>query len=96
MKINRHGRAKVLTQQEIQLIFSDDLDKDRDACGELRLPRISHQCSKPVLVQGSRGAGEQGSRGAREQGSRGAGEQGSKGAGEQGSRGEFNVPCSFP
>ncbi|MEH1788671.1 MAG: hypothetical protein V7L23_24565, partial [Nostoc sp.] len=51
---------------------------------------------KPVLVQGSRGAGEQGSRGAGEQGSRGAGEQGSRGAGEQGSRGEFNVPCSFP
>ncbi|MBE9103813.1 site-specific integrase [Nostoc cf. edaphicum LEGE 07299] len=30
MKINRHGRAKVLTQQEIQLIFSDGLDNDRD------------------------------------------------------------------
>jgi integrase/recombinase XerD len=30
MKINRHGRAKVLTQQEIQLIFSNGLDNDRD------------------------------------------------------------------
>ncbi|MHC5720049.1 MAG: tyrosine-type recombinase/integrase, partial [Nostoc sp.] len=30
MKINRHGRAKVLTQSEIQLIFSDGLDNERD------------------------------------------------------------------
>ncbi|WP_375514656.1 tyrosine-type recombinase/integrase [uncultured Nostoc sp.] len=30
MKINRHGRAKVLTQSEIQLIFSDGLDNHRD------------------------------------------------------------------
>ncbi|MBD2527885.1 tyrosine-type recombinase/integrase [Nostoc sp. FACHB-133] len=30
MKINRHGRAKVLTQQEIQLIFSHGLDNNRD------------------------------------------------------------------
>jgi hypothetical protein len=30
MKINRHGRAKILTQQEIQLIFSHGLDNDRD------------------------------------------------------------------
>jgi integrase/recombinase XerD len=30
MKINRHGRAKVLTQQEIQLIFSQGLNNDRD------------------------------------------------------------------
>ena len=30
MKINRHGRAKVLTQPEIQLIFSDGLEDDRD------------------------------------------------------------------
>jgi integrase/recombinase XerD len=30
MKINRHGRAKVLTQQEIQLIFSQGLTNDRD------------------------------------------------------------------
>ncbi len=30
MKINRHGRAKVLSQQEIQLIFSHGLDNDRD------------------------------------------------------------------
>ncbi|MEH2235605.1 tyrosine-type recombinase/integrase [Nostoc sp.] len=34
MKINRQDRAKILTQQEIQLIFSDGLDndRDRDAC----------------------------------------------------------------
>lgn len=30
MKINRHGRAKVLTQQEIQLIFSHGLHNNRD------------------------------------------------------------------
>ncbi|MEH2241386.1 hypothetical protein [Nostoc sp.] len=30
MKINRHGRVKVLTQQEIQLIFSHGLDNNRD------------------------------------------------------------------
>ncbi|HYX16115.1 MAG TPA: hypothetical protein VE944_17450 [Nostoc sp.] len=30
MKINRHEHAKVLTQQEIQLIFSDGLDNDRN------------------------------------------------------------------
>ena len=29
MKINRHGRAKVITQSEIQLIFSHGLDNDR-------------------------------------------------------------------
>jgi integrase/recombinase XerD len=32
MKINRHGRAKVLTQSEIQLIFSHGLDNDRECC----------------------------------------------------------------
>ncbi|MHC5609853.1 MAG: hypothetical protein ACYTXA_02145 [Nostoc sp.] len=36
MKINRHGRAKVLTQQEIQLIFSDGLDNDRDGYARRR------------------------------------------------------------
>ncbi len=40
MKINRHGRAKVLTQQEIQLIFSDGLDNDRD--GYARRRQASH------------------------------------------------------
>lgn len=30
MKINRHGRGKVLTQSEIQLIFSRGLDNHRD------------------------------------------------------------------
>lgn len=30
MKINRHGRSKVLTQEEIQLIFSHGLDNNRD------------------------------------------------------------------
>ena len=30
MKVNRHGRAKVLTQQEIQLIFSSGLHSSRD------------------------------------------------------------------
>ncbi|MEH2210953.1 hypothetical protein [Nostoc sp.] len=30
MKINRHGRAKVLTQSEIQLIFSHGLETAAD------------------------------------------------------------------
>ncbi|MCC5604674.1 tyrosine-type recombinase/integrase [Nostoc favosum] len=30
MKINRHGRAKILTQSEIQLIFATGLRNDRD------------------------------------------------------------------
>jgi integrase/recombinase XerD len=30
MKINRHGRAKVLTQQEIQLVFTQGLQNERD------------------------------------------------------------------
>jgi len=30
MKINRHGRAKILTQTEIQLVFSHGLECDRD------------------------------------------------------------------
>lgn len=44
MKINRHGRAKVLTQQEIQLIFNHGLNNDRDACGGLRLRTIFGVC----------------------------------------------------
>ncbi|MHC5825585.1 MAG: hypothetical protein ACYT04_59485, partial [Nostoc sp.] len=38
MKINRHGGAKVLTQQEIQLIFSHGLENDRDRSDGLRSP----------------------------------------------------------
>jgi integrase/recombinase XerD len=30
VKINRHGKAKVLTQQEIQLLFNEGLPSDRD------------------------------------------------------------------
>ncbi len=30
MKINRHGKAKVLTQDEIQLLFSEGFQSDRD------------------------------------------------------------------
>lgn len=30
MKINRHGKAKILSQSEIQLIFSQGLNNDRD------------------------------------------------------------------
>ncbi|MDZ8030332.1 site-specific integrase [Nostoc sp. DedSLP04] len=44
MKINRHGRAKVLTQQKIQLIFSDGLDNGRDAYGGLRLRALFGVC----------------------------------------------------
>ncbi|WP_292789548.1 hypothetical protein [Nostoc sp. NMS7] len=36
MKINRHGRAKVLTQSEIQLIFSHGLEHDRDGYAHRR------------------------------------------------------------
>jgi integrase/recombinase XerD len=32
MKIDRHGRAKILTQAEIQLLFSEGLENDRDRC----------------------------------------------------------------
>ncbi|MDZ8093578.1 MAG: hypothetical protein RMZ42_16845 [Nostoc sp. DedQUE05] len=44
MKINRHGRARVLTQQEIQLIFSDGLNNGRDAYGGLRLRALFGVC----------------------------------------------------
>jgi integrase/recombinase XerD len=30
MKVNRHGRAKILTQQEIQLVFASGFHKERD------------------------------------------------------------------
>jgi integrase/recombinase XerD len=30
MKINRHGRAKILTQSEIQLVFAQGFDSERD------------------------------------------------------------------
>lgn len=30
MKVNRHGRAKVLTQEEIQLVFTQGLQNERD------------------------------------------------------------------
>ncbi len=30
MKINRHGRAKILTQHEIQLVFAQGFDSERD------------------------------------------------------------------
>jgi integrase/recombinase XerD len=30
VKINRHGRAKILTQQEIQLVFAQGFDSERD------------------------------------------------------------------
>ncbi len=32
MKIDRHGRAKILTQREIQLLFSEGLSTTRDRC----------------------------------------------------------------
>lgn len=32
MKIDRHGRAKILTQVEIQLLFTSGLQKERDRC----------------------------------------------------------------
>jgi integrase/recombinase XerD len=30
MKINRHGRAKILTQQEILQLFAQGFDSERD------------------------------------------------------------------
>ncbi|NER96897.1 MAG: site-specific integrase, partial [Symploca sp. SIO1B1] len=30
MKIDRHGKAKILTQSEIQLLFSEGLQNNRD------------------------------------------------------------------
>jgi hypothetical protein len=30
MKIERHGQAKILAQQEIELLFNDGLQTDRD------------------------------------------------------------------
>lgn len=53
MKIERHGQAKILTQQEIQLLFNEGLQSDRDrvlfgvclytAC------RIAEACSLKVI-----------------------------------------------
>ena len=37
MKIDRHGKAKILTQSEIQLLFSQGLQSDRDSEALLRL-----------------------------------------------------------
>ncbi|MFW9258214.1 hypothetical protein [Nostoc sp. CALU 546] len=34
MKVNRHGRAKILTQQEIQQVFAIGLTNDRDPQGQ--------------------------------------------------------------
>jgi integrase/recombinase XerD len=36
MKIDRHGQAKILTQAEIQLLFSQGLQTDRDSEALLR------------------------------------------------------------
>ncbi|MEH2162146.1 MAG: hypothetical protein V7K38_14150 [Nostoc sp.] len=36
MKVNRHGHAKVLTQQEIQQIFAIGLTNDRDGYARRR------------------------------------------------------------
>ncbi|MEH2198900.1 hypothetical protein [Nostoc sp.] len=44
MKINRHGRAKVLTQSEIQLIFSHGLENDRDRKLKYDICSNIHQC----------------------------------------------------
>jgi integrase/recombinase XerD len=53
MKIERHGQAKILTQQEIELLFNEGLESDRDralfgvclytAC------RIAEACSLKVI-----------------------------------------------
>ncbi|WP_375511177.1 hypothetical protein [uncultured Nostoc sp.] len=41
---NENQSAQFLTQQEIQLIFSDGLDNDRDACGGLRRSTLFGVC----------------------------------------------------
>ncbi|MBD0393930.1 MAG: site-specific integrase, partial [Microcoleus sp. C1-bin4] len=53
MKIERHGQAKILTQQEIELLFNEGLQSDRDralfgvclytAC------RVAEACSLKVI-----------------------------------------------
>ncbi|MHC5728183.1 MAG: hypothetical protein ACYTXY_29515, partial [Nostoc sp.] len=57
MKINRYGRVKVLTQQEIQLIFSHGLENDRDRSDGLRLRpslTIIHSWMSEFRVQRSK------------------------------------------
>src|SRR6476469_7823364 len=53
MKIDRHGRAKILTQSEIQLLFSAGLESPRDrALFGIRLYtacRIAEACSMLTL-----------------------------------------------
>jgi integrase/recombinase XerD len=42
MKIERHGQAKILTQQEIELLFNKDLQTPRDRA----MSSISQEKSK--------------------------------------------------
>ena len=56
MKIDRHGQAKVLTQEEIQLLFSQGLKNNRDRASshENRLQRIDCRMPHPILSRGFR------------------------------------------
>ena len=49
MKIDRHGRAKILTQAEIQLLFSEGFSSERDRClfsvALFSAARINEVCS---------------------------------------------------
>jgi integrase/recombinase XerD len=53
MKIERHGQAKILTQQEIELLFNEGLQTDRDrtlfGVGLYTACRIAGACSLEVI-----------------------------------------------
>ncbi|MEG5233525.1 hypothetical protein QUB77_04465 [Microcoleus sp. AT9b-C3] len=53
MKIEGHGKAKILTQQEIELLFNEGLQSDRDRVlfGVCRYTacRIAEACSLKVI-----------------------------------------------
>ncbi len=51
MKIDRHGQAKILTQSEIQLLFSQGLQNERDAVAALSM--LSHAGKGGELGVGS-------------------------------------------
>jgi hypothetical protein len=53
MKINRHGQAKILTQSEIQLLFSQRLQTERDSTllGSYIMKCLYHDVTSTVLPQ---------------------------------------------
>lgn len=56
MKINRHGRAKILTQEEIQLVFTDAYKCENDKIATQNRRHLMLDTSnmfKSVLSKGS-------------------------------------------